>query len=270
MPYFTANGQTLHYLEAGAGPALVWLPGGNDHAGLMLHAHRRLTAHYRLICLDPRGQGRSTAPEDSTDYDPPGYVADLLALLDHLDVERPLLGGHSRGGRTVVEFALRHPHRTRAAVAASSPHMGVTPDREVRFTTYQRVLREQGVDAFLRLLHGAPRHPQRRAEYESYIRGVGPAALSAQYDALRRLQPLADRLQGLQTPALFLCGEHDTLLPHSRAAAAAAPHGRLVIVPDAGHAIFAGSPPAYFAPLESFLAEFAGDVQPAQPTNASV
>ena len=62
MPNLQLPSIRIHYEEAGSGPPLVWLPGGNDHAGLMLHAHRRLTAHYRLICLDPRGQGRSEAP----------------------------------------------------------------------------------------------------------------------------------------------------------------------------------------------------------------
>jgi pimeloyl-ACP methyl ester carboxylesterase len=254
MPYIHANGLRIHYLDAGSGPPLVWLPGGNDHAGLMLHAHRRLTDHYRLICMDPRGQGRSDAPTEISAYDPPGYVADLLGLLDALGLERPLLGGHSRGGRTVMEFALRYPGRTRAAVAASSPHLGITPVREERFHNYQRVLREGGIDEFLPLLRGAPRHPERRAEYEAYIRTAGADALAAQYGALLRLQPLPERLRGLAAPALFLCGDEDDLLPHSEAAAAAAPHGRLVIVPGAGHAIFAGYPSAYFEPLEAFLA----------------
>lgn len=255
MPYIRANGIRMHYLEGGSGPALVWLPGGNDHAGLMLHAHRRLTAHYRLICLDPRGQGRSDAPVGVDDYSPACYVADVLAVLDALGLERPVLGGHSRGGRTTMEFALRYPARVRAAIAASSPHLGITPDRAERFGGYQRALREQGVDGFLPLLTGAPRHPERRAEYESYIRAAGPDALAAQYNALLQLPPLTDRLGGLAVPALFLCGDQDWLLHHTRAAAMATPNSRVAIVPGAGHAIFAGGPEAYFSALEAFLDE---------------
>ncbi len=255
MPFVQANGLRIHYIEQGTGPPLVWLPGGNDHAGLMLHAHRRLTARYRLICVDPRGQGRSDAPTGPEDYDPPAYVADLLAVMDVLDLERPLLGGHSRGGRTTMELALHRPERVRAAIAASSPHLGITPDREIRFRGYQTALRRAGVDAYLPLLSGAPRHPERRAEYEAHIRTIGPESLHAQYEALRRLPPITDRLRALAVPALFLCGEQDPLLPHSRAAASAAPLGRLAIVPEAGHAIFAGGPESYFTPLESFLDE---------------
>lgn len=258
MPYLRVNGLRIHYLEEGSGPPLVWLPGGNDHAGLMLHAHRRLAARYRLICVDPRGQGGSDAPAGAHDYDPPAYVADLLGVLDTLGLEWPLLGGHSRGGRTVMEFALLHPGRTAAAVAASAPHLGITPERDLRFQNYQRVLRAEGVDGFLPLLAGAPRHSGRRAAYEAHIRTAGPAALIAQYDALRRLPPLTERLRALAVPALFVCGARDPLLPHSQAAAAAAPHARLEVIPGAGHAIFAGGPEAYFTALEGFLAEATG------------
>jgi pimeloyl-ACP methyl ester carboxylesterase len=220
----------------------------------MLHAHRPLTARYRLICVDPRGQGRTDAPTGAHDYDPPKHVADLLGVLDALGLDRPLVGGHSRGGRTTMEFALAHPGRVRAAVAASSPHLGITPERELRFQAYQQALRREGVDGLLPLLNGAPRHPERRAEYEARIRAAGADALIAQYEALRRLPPLTERLRALAVPALFLCGDRDPLLPHSQAAAAAAPHGRLAIVQGAGHNIFAGAPPSYFAALAAFFA----------------
>jgi pimeloyl-ACP methyl ester carboxylesterase len=258
VPFIHANGLRIHYIEEGSGPPLVWLPGGNDHAGLMVHAHRRLTDRYRLICMDPRGQGRSDAPANPAAYEPSGYVADLLAVLDALGLERPALGGHSRGGRTVMEFALRYPERTRATVAASSPHLGITPQRTERFHNYQRVLREEGVEAFLPLLRGAPRHPGRLAEYEAHIRAAGAAALIAQYEALLRLPSLTERLTGLAVPSLFLCGDQDDLLPHTEAAAAAAPGSRRPIVPGARPAIFAGGPEGYFAPLEAFLREHAG------------
>ena len=255
MPFVDHAEATVHYLDEGSGPVVVWLPGGNDHAGLMLHAHRQFTTHYRWLFIDPRGQGRSSAPIDTHSYDPPGYVSDVLAVLDHLGIERAVVGGHSRGGRTAMEFALRHPQRVVAAIAAASPHLGATPGRTERFDAYETALRSQGVDGFLPLLRGAPRHPERRAEYEAYIRGAGPDALIAQYNALRRLTPLPPRLSELTVPALFLCGSEDELLPHSKAAAAAAPNARLVVVDGAGHAIFAGSPPAYYDTLAAFLGE---------------
>lgn len=83
MPLIEIPGRLrLHYLEEGTGPPMLWLPGGNDCAALMLHAHRPLTERVRLICLDPRGQGESDAPTTADDYAPAEHVADLEAVLE--------------------------------------------------------------------------------------------------------------------------------------------------------------------------------------------
>jgi len=253
MPFVQSSGLRLHYIEEGEGPPLVWLPGGNDSAALMMHAHRRLAARVRLICLDPRGQGESDAPTEADDYAPDRYAGDVLALLDALGLDRPVVGGHSRGGRTSVELALRHPERVRAVIAAASPLLGSTGDREPGFRRYQRVLAEEGVDAFLALLRSAPRHPERHAMWRAAAHRAGPSALFAQYEALSRLGPLTERARELAVPGLFLTGERDFLRDHAETVATAAPSGRFALIPDAGHALFADNAAAYFAELDAFL-----------------
>jgi pimeloyl-ACP methyl ester carboxylesterase len=243
----------LHYLEEGAGPPLVWLPGGNDCAALMLHAHRPLTGRVRLICVDPRGQGESDAPEEAAAYAPTEHVADLLGVLDYLGLERVLIGGHSRGGRTSVELALAHPERVAGVIAAASPLLGRTVDRENGFRRYQAVLADQGVDAFLDLLRSGPRNPERRAIWRAAAHHAGPAALIAQYEALSRLGPLTERLRGFTIPGLFVTGDRDYLREHAVVAAASADSIRVAVVPDSGHAPFADNPSVYFAELNRFL-----------------
>ena len=263
MPLLQLSSVRLHYLEEGHGPPLVWLPGGNDSAALMLHAHRSLAARVRLICLDPRGQGDSDTREAAEDYAPDCHVADVLGLFDALNLERAVIGGHSRGGRTSVEFALRHPERVVAAVAAASPLLGSTSTRERGFRRYQQVLREGGVDAFLALLRSGPRHPERRARWRAAAHHAGAAALVAQYEALSRLGPLTEHVRDLAMPALFLTGDRDFLGDHARTVAAAARNGTLVVIPNAGHALFADNPSDYFAALNGFLDRIGyGQAQP--------
>jgi 3-oxoadipate enol-lactonase len=255
MPTLTLPHITLHYLEEGRGPPLLWFPGGNDCAALMLHAHRRLAERMRLICVDPRGQGRSDPRHTPEEYAPECYVEDIRAVLDALGLERAIVGGHSRGGRMSVEFALSYPERVAAVVAAASPLLGFTPERGRRFNRYQRVLREHGVDAFLAEVNTGPRHPERRAIWVQAAHHAGPVALDAQYEALRRLGPLTGRMAGLQVPALFVCGRSDPLLDHSRACAGASPRARLAEIDGAGHAVFADNPEPYFEVLCGFLDE---------------
>lgn len=253
MPYVHVNGQPLHYLEEGEGPPLVWLPGGNDCAELMLHAHRPLTTRVRLIAYDPRGQGRSFAPVTADDYAPEAHLHDLAGFLDALGLRRIIMGGHSRGGRTSVEFALTFPDRIRGVIAAASPLLGFTPERGVRFRLYQEALRNEGVDAFLEKLGTGPRNPERRAIWREAAHHAGPDALIAQYNALARLPPLTDRLAGLAMPALFVTGDRDHMLDHARVAAAACPTAELVILDNAGHAVFADNQPDYFTAFNRFL-----------------
>jgi pimeloyl-ACP methyl ester carboxylesterase len=255
MPFIDTPTLRLHYLEAGDGPPLVWLPGGNDCAALMLHAHRRLTARVRLICLDPRGQGESDAPATADDYSPDSYASDVLALVDALGLQRAVIGGHSRGGRTSVEFALRYPERVGGVIAAASPLLGSTRERESGFRRYQRTLAEDGVDAFLSMLRSGPRHPERHAIWRAAAHRAGPRALIAQYEALSRLGPLTDRLPSLAVPGLFLTGDRDFLREHAERAAATSPRVSFALIRDAGHALFADNPEDYFDALNRFLDE---------------
>src|SRR5215510_6504983 len=72
--------------------------------GVAEHLH---AAGHTVIALDQRGHGRSDAPDAGYEIDT--AVADLLALIETLGLERPLLVGQSWGGSVVLELAWRHP-----------------------------------------------------------------------------------------------------------------------------------------------------------------
>jgi pimeloyl-ACP methyl ester carboxylesterase len=116
-----------------------------DPAAPVLLAVHGVTANHRcwaglartgkaeLVAPDLRGRGRSgTLPG------PAGmatHAADLLAVLDHLELERPLLAGHSMGGFVVAAFAEAHPDRVGGVLQVDgglplpAPPPGVTPEQ---------------------------------------------------------------------------------------------------------------------------------------------
>jgi pimeloyl-ACP methyl ester carboxylesterase len=66
---------------------------------------------HTVVAIDQRGHGRSDAPD--TGYDLETAVADLLALIDTLELRRPVLVGQSWGATVVLELAWRHPEAVR-------------------------------------------------------------------------------------------------------------------------------------------------------------
>jgi pimeloyl-ACP methyl ester carboxylesterase len=77
-----------------------------DGVAEQLHA-----AGHTVIAIDQRGHGRSDAPDLGYDLDT--AVADLLALIGTLELERPVLAGQSWGGNVVLELGWRHPDAVR-------------------------------------------------------------------------------------------------------------------------------------------------------------
>src|SRR5471032_34011 len=90
--------------------------GGNAHAFDSLAP--ALARRHRVLAITRRGYGQSSKPTpiDANTYAPATLVADLLAVLDTLKIQRILLAGHSIAGNEVTLFAGSHPQRVRGVV----------------------------------------------------------------------------------------------------------------------------------------------------------
>ena len=95
-------------------PPLLLVHGfGADSHDWVWHIPALSEAH-RVIAVDLRGHGYSSAPEDG--YRPQDLALDLVRLLDLLGIERVVAFGHSMGGLVVSALAVEHPARVRALV----------------------------------------------------------------------------------------------------------------------------------------------------------
>ncbi|HET9164126.1 MAG TPA: alpha/beta hydrolase [Solirubrobacterales bacterium] len=65
----------------------------------------------RVICVDLLGHGRSDQPDDLRLYSMPLFAEQVLALLDHLELQTAVVGGTSLGANVGLELAVRHPER---------------------------------------------------------------------------------------------------------------------------------------------------------------
>lgn len=117
-----ANGVDFWYVEAGAGTPLLLLHGGTVSNGPAWSGHKygwgahlvEFARHFRVIALDTRGHGRTRNPSGVLSY--PVYAADVLAVIEALGLDRPLVAGFSDGGTTATILGMIAPEVPRALV----------------------------------------------------------------------------------------------------------------------------------------------------------
>ncbi|WP_234342953.1 alpha/beta fold hydrolase [Streptomyces fulvoviolaceus] len=111
------DGRRLSYLDfGGTGRPLVALHSHLPEGATFARLAPALSPEWRPIAPDQRGHGES---DSAADYSREGYVADVLALLDHLGPARGVLFGRSLGAVNACRFTARHPER--AALRGTHP-----------------------------------------------------------------------------------------------------------------------------------------------------
>ncbi|MGD0455229.1 MAG: alpha/beta hydrolase [Solirubrobacteraceae bacterium] len=138
MPFFKFEQQRIAYTEFGGGPAEL-TPGGergrtarsapaNGRPLILLHGlllsqemHRPLAKALaargnRVITLDLLGHGHSDRPRDMWRYSMATYGEQVVALMDHLEIEQAVVMGTSLGANAALEIAAHHPERLRGLV----------------------------------------------------------------------------------------------------------------------------------------------------------
>ncbi|UBV45080.1 alpha/beta hydrolase (plasmid) [Deinococcus taeanensis] len=105
------NGARIHYVSQGAGTPMLLLHGYPLSGELFARNRNALAAAgYRVITIDHRGYGQSTAPATA-----PGsletYASDALTVMDRLNVPKAIIGGMSMGGPITFEMWRRAPER---------------------------------------------------------------------------------------------------------------------------------------------------------------
>ncbi len=102
--------KTFCYHAGKKGAPIIFIHGALLNADLWLRQLHDLSRDLRCFAYDLRGHGR-TGPSTLRRYTTQTYADDLLALLDALDLEKPVLCGLSLGGMIAQTFAANHPER---------------------------------------------------------------------------------------------------------------------------------------------------------------
>jgi pimeloyl-ACP methyl ester carboxylesterase len=268
----TANGIDVSYYRVGDrdGRTVVVAHGFYEDA----RCNRRLVNAladdgYDVVAYNARGHGHTDAPEDG--YAPADRVADLVGVLDALDVDDPVLYGHSMGGHTVAMTTANHPERVRAVVMEDPAAMYGLPDEDPEVMA--EYVRERVQAAHERSFE------ERREEYAEahpeaadWLARAGQCLSEHIANVPREgYPPLEGRFPDVHAPALILKRDPDAveteateLAPVGARArdldvADALPDGRLVHVHGAGHHVVRTAEDAALAELRAFLARLGHD-----------
>lgn len=119
MPQANINGQRIHYEDTGgSGPPVIFAHGFLMNLSMFDPQVRVLSPEFRVIRWDARGFGQTEY--DGRPFDYWASADDCVRLLDHLGIDRAVVGGMSQGGFTALRAALRYPDRVKALVLFST------------------------------------------------------------------------------------------------------------------------------------------------------
>ncbi|TFH78430.1 MULTISPECIES: alpha/beta fold hydrolase [Pseudomonas] len=248
MAFFEVDGQALHYIDQGTGPAVLLAGSYLWDQAMWAPQIAALSPHYRVIALDLWGHGESGClPEGTTSLD--DIARQALALLDHLEIDRVTLVGLSVGGMWGVRLALSAPQRLNGLVLMDT-YVGVEPEptRQYYFSLFKQIeesggISEQLLDIVVPIFFrpGIDRESALYQGFRAKLAGYSAERLRQSIVPMGRItfgrDDLLPRLGELNAAAtLVVCGDQDKPRPPSEAQEMAELIGcPCVLVPEAGH-----------------------------------
>jgi pimeloyl-ACP methyl ester carboxylesterase len=251
MPYAkTDDGVNLYYEEAGTGQTLIFV---HEFAGdyrSWENQMRHFARYFRCVTYSARGYLPSDVPEDSKQYSQERAVKDILAIMDHLQVEKAHICGLSMGGFAALHMGISYSKRALSLVIAGCGY-GAEPAKKANF---QAEL-EAAANMFLDLgpIEGGKKYTlgPTRVQYQNKDpRGFNefveqmlehPAIGSANtLRGVQKMRPslweLIDGMKTITVPTLVITGdEDDPCLEPALLMKRNIPSASLVVFPKAGH-----------------------------------
>lgn len=252
------NGVTVSYSDAGGAGEPVVLSHGYLMDSTMFDPQiAALMPEYRVITWDQRGFGGSRAVGEFSYWD---SARDLLGLLDHLGIERAVLGGMSQGGFVSLRAALLAPGRVRALVLidsqAGQEDPALAPAYEQLDQTWQEHGPEPVQDIIASIILGPPDGSVDYAPWLATWAAVDRAELHLAFRCLMDRDDTTSRLGEISCPTLIVHGTADAAIPVAKAEvvlAGLAGPAELVLVEGGTHASNLSHPDQVNVALLEFL-----------------
>ena len=275
--FLDVDGVRLHYVERGSGTPLVLVHGLGSMIDdfLLSGLFARAAEHYRVIAIDRPGYGHSSRPHRRR-WTPFAQAQLLHAALRRLDIDRPVLFGHSFGASVALAYALRYPVE-RLVLASGIYYPSVRLDAPLlvppaipvlgtvlRYTV-SPLLGRLAWPAWLRLIFAPAPVPRRFRPFPTWL-ALRPDTLRAIGEDAAYLLPavhvMSPHYKRLRVPAAIIAGADDRYVsPHAHAERLheEVAGSELVLVPGAGHMVHHVAPRAVMQAISGPSASSSAD-----------
>jgi DNA-binding winged helix-turn-helix (wHTH) protein/pimeloyl-ACP methyl ester carboxylesterase len=262
----------IAYAAVGNGPMLVKAANWLTHLEFDWESPvwspllQRLARKNRLVRYDSRGNGLSDRDVEDISFE--GFVRDLSAVVDAINVDRFAILGISQGAAIAIAYAVSHPEKVSKLVLyggyATGRNRRGSAEEADKASVFLSLLRHGWGDehsAFMRafssvfLPNGSPEQIKWFADLQ---RATTTAENAARIRNVCDGIDVAELLPKVRVPTLVLHARHDNVVPHEqgRSLAASIPDARFVTLESDNHVLLAGEPAwdKFFLEVEAFLA----------------
>lgn len=249
----TTDGVTIHYLDAGSGPAILFIPGWTMAADIFDPQINALSTQFRVISIDPRSQGDSEKAPDGN-Y-PARHAQDVKELLDQLKISSVVLVGWSNGVPDVLSFIDQYGSANlRGAILVDgfvdASDAGIQKGMASFLEAFQ-TNRKQFTDQFVRGMYSTK-------QSEDYIQHVEDEALKTPtnsaitelYNVLAK-GDFTPALTKMDKPVLYIC--ESRMQAQGKILQSKLPSARIEVM-KAAHAMFVDDPEHFNQTVTAFLA----------------
>lgn len=263
------NGVQYNIERAGEGAPLLLLHGFTGSAASWQAHIPIFEKHFSTLALDFLGHGKSDAPIDPMRYGMKWCVADLVEILDELEIARTNVLGYSMGGRVALHFANAHPERIENLILESaSPGIENEMERAARAARDAELAEKidgDGIEKFVETWTNIPlfatqtRLPQivrdnlkqQRLQNRAYGLANSLRGLSVGVQ-----ESLWEQLPNIRVPTLLMAGQLDQKFSNiAKEMCKAVPNAQLEIVTEAGHSVHLEEPKRFDQVVLNFLSE---------------
>lgn len=231
----------INYIQYGSGSDVVLLHGWGQNIAMMKPIGDRLQKNHRITILDFPGFGESEEPKTAlTVYD---YCEILEELLKKLKVKKPVIMGHSFGGRIAIIYASRN--EVEKVVLFGSPCIR----KEVKLSLKLRMLKSLKKIPGINKLEGFAKNHMGSRDYKNASEIMKKILVNVVNE------DLSECAKKINVPTLLIWGDRDTEAPveNAKELEKIIPDAGLIVLPNSTHYAYLENLPQVINILNNFL-----------------